>query len=84
MRARLVPLAEETNSVSTEGISADAIKTTRRVLLAMIENLAKEELDYGAVPAISTSSKKHAAHGTTRGKASPCKASRLKALGTNP
>jgi MarR family transcriptional regulator, organic hydroperoxide resistance regulator len=46
MRARLVPLAEETNSVSIEGISQEAVKTTRRVLLAMIENLAKDELDH--------------------------------------
>lgn len=44
MKERLVPLAEETNHVSTEGISPDAIKVTRKVLLAMIENLAKDEL----------------------------------------
>jgi MarR family transcriptional regulator, organic hydroperoxide resistance regulator len=46
MKERLVPLAEETNSVSTEGIPPAAIKTTRRVLLAMIENLAKDEPGY--------------------------------------
>ncbi|WP_341902847.1 MarR family transcriptional regulator [Polaromonas sp. YR568] len=44
LKKLLVPLAEETNNVSIEGISGDELKTTRRVLLAMIENLAKDEL----------------------------------------
>ena len=44
MKTWLVPLAEETNSVSIEGVSPDAIKTTREVLLAMIDNLARDEL----------------------------------------
>lgn len=43
LKKLLVPMAEETNSVSIEGISGDDIKTTRRVLLAMIENLARDE-----------------------------------------
>jgi MarR family transcriptional regulator, organic hydroperoxide resistance regulator len=46
MKARLVPLAEETNCVGTAGISPDAIKVTRGVLLAMIENLARDEVGY--------------------------------------
>lgn len=46
MKSSLVPLAEETNRLSTDGISPDAIKATRTVLLAMIENLARDELGY--------------------------------------
>ncbi|WP_431095665.1 MarR family winged helix-turn-helix transcriptional regulator [Polaromonas aquatica] len=44
LKGLLVPLAEDTNAVSVEGIAAEDIKTTRAVLLAMIENLAKDEL----------------------------------------
>jgi len=44
LKKLLVPLAEETNNVSIEGIAPEDIKTTRTVLLAMIENLARDEL----------------------------------------
>jgi DNA-binding MarR family transcriptional regulator len=44
LKEKLVPLAEETNTVSIKGLSAEDVKTTRRVLLAMIENLAADEL----------------------------------------
>jgi len=44
LKKKLVPLAEETNRVSTEGVSLQDIQTTRRVLFAMIENLAQDEL----------------------------------------
>lgn len=44
LKTLLVPLAEDTNAVSVEGIATEDIKTTRAVLLAMIENLAKDEL----------------------------------------
>ena len=44
LKKKLVPMAEETNSVGTQGITADEVKTTRKVLLAMIENLAQDEL----------------------------------------
>jgi DNA-binding MarR family transcriptional regulator len=43
LKAQLVPLAEASNKVSTEGISPADLKTTRQVLLAMIENLARDE-----------------------------------------
>jgi MarR family transcriptional regulator, organic hydroperoxide resistance regulator len=43
LKNKLVPLAEETNSVSTRNIAPDDLMTTRRVLLAMIENLARDE-----------------------------------------
>ncbi|MDO9405727.1 MAG: MarR family transcriptional regulator [Polaromonas sp.] len=44
----LVPLAEDTNRVSIEGIDSAELKTTRQVLLAMIENLAKDEMLHAA------------------------------------
>ncbi|MFS2033015.1 MarR family winged helix-turn-helix transcriptional regulator [Polaromonas sp. CT11-55] len=44
LKQLLVPLAEETNNVSIEGIAPEHIKLTRTVLLAMIENLARDEL----------------------------------------
>ena len=44
LKKKLVPLAEETNRVSTEGVSLQDIQTTRKVLFAMIENLAHDEL----------------------------------------
>ncbi|MDB5929376.1 MAG: transcriptional regulator, MarR family [Polaromonas sp.] len=44
LKSKLVPLAEDTNTVSIEGVAAEDLKTTRRVLLTMIENLAKDEL----------------------------------------
>ena len=43
LKDKLVPLAEETNTISTRDISPDAVSTTRQVLLAMIENLARDE-----------------------------------------
>lgn len=44
LKKKLVPLAEETNRVSTEGVSLQDIQITRKVLFAMIENLAHDEL----------------------------------------
>lgn len=44
LKKKLVPLAEDTNKVSIEGIAAEEIRITRKVLLAMIENLAADEL----------------------------------------
>ncbi len=41
----LVPLAEDSNHASVEGLSAKDLHTTRRVLLAMIANLAQDELN---------------------------------------
>ena len=43
LRHRLVPLAEEVNSVAVRGVRPGGIATTRRVLLAIIENLARED-----------------------------------------
>lgn len=50
LKKKLVPLAEETNHVSIEGLAAAEIAVTRKVLLAMIENLARDELLQGEPP----------------------------------
>ncbi len=43
LKKKLIPLAEETNHVSTQGISAAGVQTTMRVLLAILQNLAQDE-----------------------------------------
>ena len=43
LKKKLVPLAEDTNQVSTQGLSASDIQTARRVLLAILSNLAQDE-----------------------------------------
>ena len=43
LRHRLVPLAEEVNNVAVRGVRSDEIATIRKALLAVIENLARDE-----------------------------------------
>jgi DNA-binding MarR family transcriptional regulator len=43
LRNRLVPLAEDVNSIAVRGIRQADIAITRAVLLAIIENLARDE-----------------------------------------
>lgn len=43
LKKKLVPLAENTNYVSMQGLSAADVQTTRRVLLTILQNLAKDE-----------------------------------------
>lgn len=43
LRNRLVPLAEEVNRIAVRGLRPADIVTTRAVLLAIIENLARDE-----------------------------------------
>jgi DNA-binding MarR family transcriptional regulator len=43
LKKRLVPLAEEVNSIAVEGVKPAHIATTRAVLLAIIENMARNE-----------------------------------------
>jgi len=45
LKDKLVPLAEEVNEVALRDIGAADIATTRRTLLAFIENLAADEMD---------------------------------------
>jgi len=46
LKEKLVPLAEQVNHVSTGGVTATDVARTRKVLLAMIENLAQDEVDW--------------------------------------
>ena len=50
LKQRLVPLAEDTNRISTTNLDASDLATTRRVLLAMIVNLAQDELAQAELP----------------------------------
>lgn len=43
LKEQLVPLAEDSNRVASAGIAAAELATVRRVLLAMIDNLAHDE-----------------------------------------
>ena len=43
LRRRLVPLAEQVNDVAVRGASAADVAATRRTLLVMVENLARDE-----------------------------------------
>lgn len=45
LKRKLVPLAEEVNNVAIRGVKPADIATTRRALLAIIENLARDELE---------------------------------------
>ncbi|SAK94737.1 MarR family transcriptional regulator [Caballeronia pedi] len=45
LKDRLVPLAEEVNEISVTGLTDREIKTARKVLLTIIENLADDESD---------------------------------------
>jgi DNA-binding MarR family transcriptional regulator len=44
LRRKLVPLAVEVNAVAVRGVGAADVAATRRTLLKMIENLARDEL----------------------------------------
>jgi len=44
LRRKLVPLAEEVNAVAVRSVTAADVAATRRTLLKMIENLARDEL----------------------------------------
>jgi len=43
LKRKLVPLAEEVNRIAVEGVNPHEITMMRRVLLTMIENLARDE-----------------------------------------
>lgn len=44
LRKKLVPLAEEVNGVAVRGVPAADVATARRTLLAMLANLARDEM----------------------------------------
>ncbi|MGZ5662331.1 MAG: hypothetical protein ACXWG6_13275, partial [Usitatibacter sp.] len=43
LKARLVPLAENVNRVAVAGLAVEDVAKTREVLIAVIENLARDE-----------------------------------------
>jgi len=45
LKSRLVPLAEDVNAIAVRGLRAADIAATRAVLLAVIENLTRDEQD---------------------------------------
>lgn len=45
LRSKLVPLAEEVNDIAVRGVRPADLAATRSTLLAIIENLARDELD---------------------------------------
>ena len=45
LKNKLVPLAEEVNEISVTGLKATEINAARKVLLAIIENMAKDEAE---------------------------------------
>jgi MarR family transcriptional regulator, organic hydroperoxide resistance regulator len=47
LRRKLVPLAEEVNQVAVAGMAAEDVARTRAILLAIIENLARDEERHG-------------------------------------
>lgn len=51
LQTQLVPLAEDTNRISSTGLSPHDLSVARRVLLAMIDNLAQDEAGQLAEPA---------------------------------
>lgn len=43
LKKKLVPLAEEVNALAVQGLNAGDVETTRRCLLVMLDNLARDE-----------------------------------------
>ena len=43
LKRKLVPLAEDVNRIAVDGVAGADFAATRRTLLAIIENLARDE-----------------------------------------
>jgi DNA-binding MarR family transcriptional regulator len=50
LKSKLVPLAEAVNSIGVRGVNAADVATTRRTLLAILDNLARDELQSVVTP----------------------------------
>jgi DNA-binding MarR family transcriptional regulator len=46
LKKKLVPLAEEVNEIAVQGVEPADVATARRVLLVMIENIARDEAEH--------------------------------------
>jgi MarR family transcriptional regulator, organic hydroperoxide resistance regulator len=51
LRRKLVPMAEEVNAIAIRGLADREVETTRRCLLFMLDNLARDEA-LGAAPEV--------------------------------
>lgn len=49
LKDRLVPLAEEVNEIAARNVAPEDIATTRKTLLAILENLARDEVESAAL-----------------------------------
>ncbi|MDB5568985.1 MAG: MarR family transcriptional regulator [Hyphomicrobiales bacterium] len=49
LKKKLVPIAEEVNEIAVRGVDPADVATTRRTLLAMIENIASDEAEAAAL-----------------------------------
>ena len=46
LEKELVPLAEEVNRIAISGVAGEDVAATRRTLLVMIENIARDEAEH--------------------------------------
>jgi len=72
LRRKLVPLAEEVNAVAVRGASMADVAATRRTLLVMVENLARDEVagrKRRPMPSTRALARRVAAAGVTRTRA---------------
>jgi len=51
LKKKLVPIAEEVNQIAVQGIDPADVATTRRTLLTMIENIARDEAEHASAAA---------------------------------
>ncbi len=49
LKQALVPLAEEVNGIGSRGVRTEDVTTTRRTLLSILHNLARDEMQVSAV-----------------------------------
>ncbi len=69
LRSRLVPLAEQVNEIAVQGVPDPDVAATRRTLLAVLENLARDEIEAAGglrVPSTRELARRAAAAGRTR------------------
>jgi len=70
LKRRLVPLAESVNAVATRGVAAADVAATRRCLLAVLDNLARDEAALAAengMPAVRSARRPAAKAASGRG-----------------
>lgn len=51
LKKKLVPIAEEVNQIAVQGVEPADVAITRRVLLQMIENIARDEAEHASAAA---------------------------------